>query len=101
MTAIDAIGFSIFVIIVLGLAVAFAFITRSIRQEEAGWTFSGIAPSRSTRLTRRMLGAYCDSPWDPADTHPWADAPRPEHDQCWSARLVGVAAGRRRPTDGN
>ncbi len=64
MTAIDAIGFSIFVIIVLGLAVAFAFITRSIRQEEADWTFSGdravacdqADPADARRLLRLALG---------------------------------------------
>jgi hypothetical protein len=75
MTAIEAIGFGFFVFIVIGLAVALAVITRSIHQEEAAWTFSGAAPTRGARLTRRMLGAYCDPTWG------WADAPDPGHDR--------------------
>jgi hypothetical protein len=74
MTAIEAIGFSIFVIIVIGFAVALLVITRSIHREEAAWSFGETAPTRMAGMTRRVLGAYCD----PARA--WTEVSRPEPD---------------------
>jgi hypothetical protein len=79
MTAIETIGFSIFVMIVIGTAVALAVVTGSIRQEEARLTFGGAAPTRTAKLTRRMLGAYCDPACGLAYT--WTDESRPERDR--------------------
>jgi hypothetical protein len=65
-TAIEVFG-SIVIAAAALAAVLTLVVIAGIHQEEKRWTFSdGTPPTALARTARRVLGAYCDSPWTQA-----------------------------------